>query len=287
MISIIGVGNAASAIAKKFTSIENYNIFLLNNKVFKNTKKEFKIKTYNSAEEYEENIPDLKNFFSDVKDRVQIFVTGASESSNYTLGILEQIKDRKIDLFYIKPDTELLTENAQLLENVTFGVLQEYARSGLFKSITFISNLHLEKVLGEVPIKTYFDVLNESIFSTVHYLNFFEFSDPEIGQISRPAAANRIRTIGMLDIENLEEKWLFNLDKSRELCYYICINEERMETEGGLHKKLVDMLKEKPKNAYKKISYAIYETNHNDFGFCVAHTNVVQQQKTLDNLEQE
>ena len=287
MISIIGIGNAASAIAKKFSSIENYDIFLLNSKVFKNTKKEFKIKNYNSAEEYEENIPDLKNFFSGVKDRAQVFITGASESSNYTLGILEQIRDRKIDLFYIKPDTELLTENAQLLENVTFGVLQEYARSGLFKSITFISNLHLEKVLGEVPIKTYFDVLNESIFSTVHYLNFFEFTDPEIGQISRPAAVNRIRTIGMLDIENLEEKWLFNLDKSRELCYYICINEKRMETEGGLHKKLVDMLKEKPKNAYKKISYAIYETNHNDFGFCVAHTNVVQQQKTLDNLEQE
>ena len=287
MISIIGIGNAASAIAEKFSSIENYDIFLLNSKVFKNTKKEFKIKNYNSAEEYEENIPDLKNFFSGVKDRVQVFITGASESSNYTLGILEQIRDRKIDLFYIKPDTELLTENAQLLENVTFGVLQEYARSGLFKSITFISNLHLEKVLGEVPIKTYFNVLNESIFSTVHYLNFFEFTDPEIGQISRPAAVNRIRTIGMLDIENLEEKWLFNLDKSRELCYYICINEKRMETEGGLHKKLVDMLKEKPKNAYKKISYAIYETEHNDFGFCVAHTNVVQQQITLDHLEQE
>ena len=283
MISIIGIGNAASAIEEKFSPIENYDIFLLNSKVFKNTKKEFKIKNYNSAEEYEENIPDLKNFFSGVKDRVQVFITGASESSNYTLGILEQIRDRKIDLFYIKPDTELLTENAQLLENVTFGVLQEYARSGLFKSITFISNLHLEKVLGEVPIKTYFNVLNESIFSTVHYLNFFEFTDPEIGQISRPAAVNRIRTIGMLDIENLEEKWLFNLDKSRELCYYICINEKRMETEGGLHKKLVDMLKEKPKNAYKKISYAIYETEHNDFGFCVAHTNVVQEQKTLDS----
>jgi len=283
MISIIGIGNAACAIAEKFTSIENYNVFLLNNKVFKNTKKEFKIKSYNSAEEYENNIPDLAKFFAAVNTRVQVFVTGASESSNYTLGILEQIKDRQIDLFYIKPDTDLLTENAQLLENVTFGVLQEYARSGLFKSITFISNLHLEKVLGEVPIKTYFDTLNQSIFSTVHYLNFFEFTDPEIGQISRPSDINRIRTVGMLDIENLEEKWLFDLDKSRELCYYICINEKRMETEGGLHKKLVDMLKEKPRNAYKKISYAIYETDHNDFGFCVAHTNVVQEQKTLDS----
>ena len=25
--------------------------------------------------------------------------------------------------------------------------------------------------------------------------------------------------------------------------------------------------------------YAIYETEHDDFGFCVAHTNVVQEQK--------
>ena len=40
------------------------------------------------------------------------------------------------------------------------------------------------------------------------------------------------------------------------------------------------------KNAFRKISYAIYETPYNDFGFCVAHTNVVQTKKTLDKLEQ-
>ena len=35
-------------------------------------------------------------------------------------------------------------------------------------------------------------------------------------------------------------------------------------------------------------SYSIYETNLPDFGFCVAHTNVVQNnQNTLDKLEQE
>jgi hypothetical protein len=38
------------------------------------------------------------------------------------------------------------------------------------------------------------------------------------------------------------------------------------------------MLKEKPRNAFKRISYAIYETElEQDFGFCVAHTNVVQE----------
>ena len=150
-----------------------------------------------------------------------------------------------------------------------------------------MSNLYLEQALGELPIKAYYKLLNQSIFSTVHYLNYFEYSEPEIGQTAKPAEVNRIRSVAMLNMENLEEKWLFDLDAPRELCYYICINKERLATEGGLHKKLVDILKEKPKNAFRKLSYAIYETDYEDFGFVTAHTNVIQQEETLDNLSQE
>ena len=73
----------------------------------------------------------------------------------------------------------------------------------------------------------------------------------------------------------------------RNICYYMCINKERIENDGGLHRSIVEKLKKKPTNAFKKISYAIFETPHEDFGFCVAHTNAIQQQKTLDKLEQE
>ena len=89
-------------------------------------------------------------------------------------------------------------------------------------------------------------------------------------------------------MKKLHEMWLFDLDMERELCYYMCINEERLENEAGLHKKLVDMLKQKPRNAFRKISYSIYETQLKDFGFVVAHTNATQKnKKTLDKLEQE
>ena len=94
--------------------------------------------------------------------------------------------------------------------------------------------------------------------------------------VSRPLDICRIRTIGMLNMKNLEEKWLFPLDMDRDVCYYMCINKDKLENDGGLHKKLVDLLKQKPKNAFRKISYAIYETEYEDFGFCVALTNVVQ-----------
>ena len=141
MISIIGLGNAASAIAQLFSDIAQYNVFKLNSSIQRNTKYNFKLKKFEKPEEYEDNIPDLKKFFSNVTDKVQFIVVGGSFSSNYSLGILEQLKDKKVDIIYVQPDTELLTGYPVLVENVTFGVLQEYTRSGLFNSITLFSNL--------------------------------------------------------------------------------------------------------------------------------------------------
>jgi len=288
MISIVGIGNAASAVANKFSSIPQYDIYLLNSKIEENSERQFKLNAYEKPEEYEENIPDLSDFFKETHDRVQVFITGASMSSIYSLGILEQIKDKELDVFYIQPDTELLTGIPRLVENAVFGILQEYARSGNLRTFTIFSNENIEKIHASINLKTYYDTLNETIFSSVHYLNYFEHTEPHIGNISQPNEISRIRTMGMLDMKKLHEMWLFDLDMERELCYYMCINEERLENEAGLHKKLVDMLKQKPRNAFRKISYSIYETQLKDFGFVVAHTNATQKnKKTLDKLEQE
>mgnify|MGYP003124912597 FL=1 len=198
---------------------------------------------------------------------------------------MEQIKDKKIEIFYVKPDTDLLTGLPRMLETAAFGILQQYARSGLFDSMTIFSNQEIEKTLGNVPIKNYYDTINNAIFSAVHYLNYFIHTEPEIGQVSKPSEISRIRTLGALNLKNLEENWFFELDIDRELCYYMCINEEKLKQEGTLHRRIVDMLKKKNTNAFRKISYAIYETPHQDFGYVVAHTNAIQQ-NTLDKIDQ-
>jgi hypothetical protein len=285
MISIVGIGTGASAIAAKFGDIDQYDVYMLNNDIERSSKRKRKLKLFKTPEEYENNIPDLTKFFKDLKEHIQVFIVGTTYSSNYSLGILEQMKGKKIDVFYIKPDIELINGERKLIENVTFGVLQEYARSGLLSSFTIFSNLEIEKTLGDVPIKNYYDTINKSIFSAVHYINYFAHSDPEIGQVAKPAEINRIRSIAALNIKDLQEKWFFELDVERDLCYYLCINEKRLATEGTLHRKIVDMLKKKPSNAFRKISYAIYETPYDDFGYVVAHTNKTQQQKTLDKVD--
>jgi len=288
MISIVGIGSAGSAIAGKFSNVPQYDVYLLNDKVEKNTKREYKLNKFKNPEEYERNIPDLTSFFTDMHDRIQVFITGASLSSIYSLGILEQVQDKEIDVFYIKPDTELLTGVPLLVENAVFGVLQEYARSGKLRTFTIFSNESIEKIHSSINLKTYYDTLNETIYSSVHYLNYFEHTEPHIGNMSKPSDISRIRSIGMLSMNKLDEMWLYDLDMERELCYYMCINSERLEGEVGLHKKLVDILKSKPRNAFRKISYSIYETQLSDFGFVVAHTNATQKNNnTLDKLEQE
>ena len=146
MISIVGIGNGASAIAEKFEEYPQYNVYTLNSKVERSAGKKRKLKSFKTPEEYEQNIPNLKKYFAKIDDEVQVFVMGSSYSSNYTLGILEQIKDKKINIFYIKPDTELLTGVPKLIDNAAFGILQEYARSGVFNSITLISNKNLAKI---------------------------------------------------------------------------------------------------------------------------------------------
>jgi ATP-dependent phosphoenolpyruvate carboxykinase len=195
MISIIGLGSAASKIAALFEKIDNYNVYKLNNLVKKKSKFQFKLKSFEEPEQYEKNIPDLSNFFSDVDQHVQVIIVGSSYSSNHTLGVLQQIKDKKIDLYYIKPDSDLMTGTRKLIDNAVFGVLQEYARSGLFNSFTIISNLEIEKTLDNIPIKRYYESINKSIFSMIHYINFFTHNEPEIGMISKPRSAHLIQTI--------------------------------------------------------------------------------------------
>ena len=68
MISVIGLGTAASKIVEKFKQTKNYNVYQLNSEIQRNSKYKYKLKSYDDPELYEKNIPNLKKFFTDVDD---------------------------------------------------------------------------------------------------------------------------------------------------------------------------------------------------------------------------
>jgi len=277
MISVFGIGTAGHNIAQLFREHKNYNIFSFTTQEVNNVEGHTRLSSDLTPELCEDNIPDLTRLKDTVDEDIQVILCGSSFSANYALGILEQFKDRKIQIFYIKPDTELLSGQSKLQENAIFGILQEYTRSGLFENMTIISNTKVEEIVGNVPVKNYFSTLNQTIYYVIHYMNYFANKQPIIGNLTNPTEIQRIRTFGMINPTNLSEKMFYELDMARDTSYYVCITSSRLETDGTLHKKLVNTLKNKPRNAFKNLSYAIYESNtENDFGFCIAHTNAVQ-----------
>ena len=285
MISLIGIGEAGCNIVSLFENLKEYNCFLFSEGQ-ENTKYTRKLSKVAKAEDCEGKAPKLSSYKTEeaIQDRVQVFLCGSSFSANYTLAILQQIRDRQIDIFYIKPDVDLLIGDSKLQERAIFGILQEYARSGLFKSFTILSNPAIEKTIGEIPIKKYFDTINKSIYYAVHYLNVFDHTTPLVGNLSKPSDVQRIRSVGIVSVDKLTENWYYKLEEDRDVAYYLCIANERLETDGKLHSRVVESLKSKPRNAFKNVTYGIYESPYEtDFGFCVAHTNFVQGQKLLDS----
>lgn len=278
MISLMGIGEAGCNVVSMFDSHKEYNCFFFSEDQ-ENTKYTRKLPRMAKAEDCEGEAPKLSSHKTKeaIQDRVQVFLCGSSFSANYTLAILEQIKNRQIDIFYIKPDVELLIGEVRLQERAIFGILQEYARSGLFNSFTIFSNPQIEKTIGEIPIKKYFETINKSIYYAVHYLNVFDHTEPLVGNLSKPSEVQKIRSIGIISVDKLSEQWYYNMQEDRDVAYYLCIASNRLENDGKLHSKVVQSLKSKPRNAFKNVTYAIYESPYeSDFGFCVAHTNFIQ-----------
>lgn len=278
MISLMGIGEAGCSVVSMFDNHKEYNCFFFSEDQ-ENTKYTRKLPRMAKAEDCEGEAPKLSSHKTKeaIQDRVQVFLCGSSFSANYTLAILEQIKNRQIDIFYIKPDVELLIGEVRLQERAIFGILQEYARSGLFNSFTIFSNPQIEKTIGEIPIKKYFETINKSIYYAVHYLNVFDHTEPLVGNLSKPSEVQKIRSIGIISVDKLSEQWYYNMQEDRDVAYYLCIASNRLENDGKLHSKVVQSLKSKPRNAFKNVTYAIYESPYeSDFGFCVAHTNFIQ-----------
>ena len=156
---------------------------------------------------------------------------------------------------------------------MTYYVLQEYARSGLFERLFLVSNPQLEGVLGDVPILGYTDRLNDLIVSTFHMINVYNNNEPVVKNFSDFKEQTRISTIGISNLEN-EKKLFFLLDNIKEMKYYYAISRDKLETDGSLMKKITENIKMEND---LKVSYGIFATDYeDDYVYCTTNSSLVQ-----------
>ena len=275
METIIGLGNVGCNIAEKFTQYPQYNIYRIDTKRRKGTKFK-KFPECNSHEEYEASCPSLKRFFKDAKPPFLFIVSGGSTISGASLRILQQLNSKDVHILYIKPDTSLLTYTKQLEERVTFNVLQEYARSAVFKRMFIVSNTELEDAVGEVSIADYYDNLNEVLVNTIHMINVYDNSDSVMGTLSETLETARISTLGLLNIKTGEKKLFYPLQSPREILYYYSIDQEQLKNDGTLLKKILKQVKESSIDN-TRVSYGIYSNNYKqNYGYVSLFASLVQ-----------
>lgn len=280
MKCIIGLGNGGCAIVTKFAELDDYkNLIRIDVEKLPKNKKciDLIIPVQRHPEDYENNIPTFSKLSKIKEKTVVFFVVGSGSISLSSLKILEQIKEKDIEVVYIKPDLEFVGAEAKEKEKLVFNVFQEYARSGLFKKLYILSNINIEKVLGGISIIDYFDKINECIVSTFSMLDRLKNSKAVATTISTIPLGARISTIGLHDLEENEDKLFFQLDDITDSLYYFAYNELQLKEDKNLLSDIRNIVKTKSESGKIRVSYAVFATNYsNSLVVCEVSTSIIQ-----------
>ena len=273
-MNVIGLGRAGCAIADCFSKFPQYDVYKCDHDI--EGENCFSVQKQKSHEAYEKKFPNLKKQLQHISGDVMFVLSGAGDISGGALRLLEQLSDVSVSVLYIEPDLTMLSETEAIQERIVNNVFQEYARSGMFDRIYLVANSEVEKCIGDVPISSYYDTLNQAIVNTLHMVTVFKHSEPILGTFIEPHEIARVATVGILDIEENEEKWFYDLQMPRDVVYYYGINENDLRTDGTLFKKIKEYVKDKVQEKMN-VSYGVYQTNYEQkYCYCIKYSSVVQ-----------
>lgn len=211
MIALVGLGNTGTKIVEKLSIYEQYKTVTLD------SGKE--IKHCNSPEEYEKKCPSLKKHFKKLGDEVYLFLSASGNISGAALRVLEQLKEYKTNVVCVSSDPITLSSVGRLQQNLVTGVLQEYARSGLLKSLYLLDNSMIEDILVDVSIDNYWEEINNTIAYLFHTNMFFSNSEPDFSLGEGDSGIASIKTLGLMKGE--ERKILYKLKHITNEKYFL------------------------------------------------------------------
>jgi len=178
---------------------------------------------------------------------------------------------------YIVPKPEEVSGDKKLQNNLLFNVFQEYARSGLFKQVYLLDNQKISDIMGPVPIMKYWDTLNNLIVSTYHMINVFDHTEPVLTTMTDRIDTARISTIGLLNMENDEEKMFFSLDIPREKNYYYGVPKKQLEEDENLMDIIQNNVKDNKDHDKMKTTYSVYSTEYDKLlAYCEKSSTLIQ-----------
>lgn len=276
METIIGLGTAGCNVAEAFLDYPQYDVYRIDTK--KRIGKKFKLfPKCKGHEEYEKKCPSLKAFFKNAKPPYLFILSGSSEISGASLRVLEQLSSKDISILYIRPDVSLLSGPKKMQERVVFQILQQYARSAVFKKMYIVDNVRLGQIVKDAPIIGYYEKLNKFLVSTLHMINYCNNIDAELETYDNPVEPAAIATIGLGNIETGEEEMFCTMQNPREKIYHYMINKQKLQGQSDLLKKITDRARSRMEGGKVQVSFGIYSTDYDeDYVYVISSASLIQ-----------
>ena len=277
-MNIVGLGTAGCRLAKKFEKYDQYRVFFIDNPGSEWGTTTTHIAEQKTHEDYEKNTKILKIKKINA-DPTVVILSGAGKISGASLKLLESLKAKKLSVMYIKPNEQDMSKLARTRHKITFGVLQEYARSGAIEHLHIIDNKKIEEVLDSVSIENYWDEMNDVIFSTFHMINVFQNTEPLLTTSLKPHQAAKISTMGVVNFQSLKEKVFYEMLAVRNKKYFFGINKATLqENKDLLHS--IRTFSSENSDGNCDVGFSIYSTSYEvNYVYSIHYTSFVQEQK--------
>lgn len=275
MISVVGIGNFCGKLVDTLKQYPQYNVYKILNSS-NSIPDTLAVGEQKNSEAYEQVVVDYKSLIKDNNDLITVFVDGSESISGCVLRFLENFKQRKINIIYICSDLQLMSNLEKLQDKVSFNVLQEYARSGLFQNITLIDKIKLENIVGGVSILEYEERMINLVSFTHHMVNVYKNTKPVMTNSAEINDVCRIATYGLGEIGTENIKWFFDVNHINNISYYFAINSDTLKKEQKLLQNIKKQIKDKQSDNIS-VSFGVYETQYaENYVYCEANTKTIQ-----------
>ena len=223
---ILGIGDSACETAANFKQEKNYSVDLITDEM---------LGQYTNMEEYESNFTSksVAKVFRKYRkgDEVLILLNGASAANGAVLCIAQMIKKCSCSILFLSPTQSWCTPDEKTNNKITFNVLQEMTRSGLFEKLYDVSLEEMEKHIDKVPLKEMELEINKKIFSLVSMLIYMDHITPDRTNYQITKQAVRIASLGYFS-DSGDDYLLYpvNQEDIKEKIYYFGIPEKDFTT---------------------------------------------------------
>ena len=267
MDKVVGLGKIGCGIAEELTEHPEYRVYKIGSHLTE--RGDLVVPEATDIESCESNIDlnEISVYLRSVKpgDEVLFIVGGGEPISGMALSILEQIKDSKISVLYVAPDRQTLSLTQKRDDKIVFGVLQQYARSGLFERIYLVDRSIAEDMMGDVSVREYEKSINNFISYLVAMVNYFNHVEPVVSTRSIPDKVCRISTFAISSIgDDAEARYLYPMQEIQDIHYYFGIPSRELEEDSGLMREIKKQTKKIANDSESNTSFSVYPTTFED-----------------------